>query len=76
MLVDFSKAFDSVDRLALVEKLKTYNIADNIVDGVVSLLIDSDQYTKVGDKRLFTRVINRSVVQSSGIDPTLFITYQ
>ena len=35
LLVDFSKAFDSVDHLALVKKLKRYNIADNIIDWIV-----------------------------------------
>ena len=33
---DFSKAFDSVDHLTLIQKLKVLNIADNIIQWVVS----------------------------------------
>ena len=63
LLVDFSKAFDSVDHLVLVKKLKRYNIADNIIDWIVSFLTDRDQFTGLGDRRSFTRVINSSIVQ-------------
>ena len=38
-------------------------------------LTDRDQYTKTGDNRSFTRVINRSIVRGSGIGPTLFIIF-
>ena len=63
LIVDFSKAFDSVDHLVFVKKLKRYNIADNIIDWIVSFLTDRDQFTKLGDLRSFTRDINRSIVQ-------------
>ena len=59
LLIDFSKAFDSVDHLLLIHKLKMYNIADK---WIVSFLTDRDQYTKLGDQRSFIRVINRSIV--------------
>ena len=62
LLVDFSKAFDSVDHLVLVKKLKRYNFADNIINWIVSFLTDRDQFTKLRDLRSFTRVINRSIV--------------
>ena len=31
LLIDFSKAFDSVDHLIIINKLKAFNIADNII---------------------------------------------
>ena len=73
--VDFSKAFDVVAHLALVEKLKTRNIANNIIDWVISFLTDMNRYKKMEDNRSFTRVINRSIVQGSGIGPILFIIF-
>ena len=83
LLIDFSKAFDSVDHLVLINKFnlvlinkfKMYNIADNIIKWIVSFLTDRDQYTKLGDQRSFIRVINRPIVQGSGIGPTLFVIF-
>ena len=75
LLVDFSKAFDSVDHLALVKKLKRYNIADNIIDWIVSFLTDRDQISKLGDLRSFTHVINRSIIQGFGIGSMLFVIF-
>ena len=37
LLIDFSKAFDYVDHLTLVNKLKALNIADNIIEWVSGL---------------------------------------
>ena len=65
LLIDLSKAFDSVDHAILVNKLKSLNIDGNIISWVVSFLIDHDQYTKMGDQKSFIRIINRSIVQGS-----------
>ena len=32
LLIDFSKAFDSVDHLIVINKLKALNIADNVIN--------------------------------------------
>ena len=61
--VDISKAFDSVDHCKLVNKLKSYNTADNVVQWVVSFLYDRDQFTKPGGKSSFIYIINRSIVK-------------
>ena len=47
LMIDFSKAFDSVDHLSLIQKLKSLNIADNIIQWVVSLLTDLNQYVQL-----------------------------
>ena len=47
--IDFSKAFDSVDHLTLVSKLKALNIADNIIQWVVQFLTDRNKCVKVGE---------------------------
>ena len=51
-----------------------FNIADNIIDWIVSFLTDRDQFTKLGDHRSFT-IINHSIVQGSGIGPMLFLIF-
>ena len=40
VLIDFTKAFDSVDHLTLIVNLKNLNIADNINRWVVAFLTD------------------------------------
>ena len=62
LLIDFSKAFDSVNHVVLIKKLKLLNILDNILQWVVAFLTDRDKYTKLGDKRFSTRFITRSIV--------------
>ena len=47
LLIDFSKAFDSIDHLIFINKLKALNIADNIIHWVVSFLTDRNQIVKV-----------------------------
>ena len=64
LLLDFSKAFKSVDHhLILINKLKEYTIADNIIKLIVTFLNDQDQYAKLGDHRSFIQAINHSIVQ-------------
>ena len=36
------------------------------------ILTDRNQYVKIGEEWSFTRAINRSIMQGSGIGPTLF----
>ena len=73
LLIELTKAFDSVDHLTLIVKLKNLNIADNIMQWVVAFLTDRNQFVKFGEKWSFTMIIIRSIVQRSGIGPTLFI---
>ena len=57
LLIDFSKAFHSVDRLIIINKLKAFNIADNIIRWVASFLTDRNQFVKIGEKWSFMRAI-------------------
>ena len=73
LMIDFSKEFDSVNHLALIQKLKALDIADNIIQWLASFLIDRNHYVQLNGTFSFTRIINRSIVQGPGIGPTLFI---
>ena len=74
LLIDFSKAFDSVDHIILINKLKSFNISHNVIQWIVSFLMDRTEFVKMGKKWPYTRAINRSIVQGSGIGPTVFVT--
>ena len=73
LLVDFFKAFDSVDHCKLLNKLKGYNIADNVIQWVVSFLSDRHLFTKFRGKFSIICIINRSTVQGSEIGSMQFI---
>ena len=64
---------DSVDDAIIVKKLVDLGLEQCIIDWVVSFLSDRQQYTKVGHKTSGTGIINRSIVQCSGVGPSLFI---
>ena len=40
LLLDFSKAFDTVDHLILLHKLRTYHLPPNILSWIVSFLTE------------------------------------
>ena len=63
---------NSVDHCKLINKLKGYNIGDNVIQWVISFLSDQDQFTKFGGKSSNICIINRSSVQGSGIGSMLF----
>ena len=50
LLIDFSKAFHSVDYLIIIDKLIAFHIADNIIRWVASFLTDRNQFIKIGEE--------------------------
>ena len=75
LLIDFSKAFDSVDHIIFINKLKLLNISDNVIQWVVSFLKDRMQFVKMGQKWSFTSSLIDLLcrVLCSSIGPTLFV---
>jgi len=65
------KAFDTVDHVILVRKLFCLATPVFIMQWIMSFLIDRNQATKLGFHLSSTLPINRSVIQGSGIGPTL-----
>ena len=47
LLFDFSKAFDTVDHLLLLQKLCSYQLPGNILSWTASFLTDRSQCTKI-----------------------------
>jgi len=72
VLIDFSKAFDTVDHAVLARKLFRLKTPVFIIQWIMSFLTNRSQATKLGFHLSSTLPINRSIVEGSGIGPTLF----
>ena len=70
--VDFSKAFDSIPRYTLFEKLLKYNISGKFYDGLVSLYTEDQACVKISNKISEIFDINQGVKQGCILSPLLF----
>jgi hypothetical protein len=75
-VVDFSKAFDTVDYALVVLKLKGLGLPASIVNWVISFLTDRFQLVKINGCLSDKLPINRGIVQGSGIGPYLYIVME
>jgi len=76
LVIDFSRAFDVVNHVILLDKLSKLNLPDYIVNWIVSFLTDCTQAVKVGDKISCQQFINRGIVQGSGVGPTFYLVME
>jgi len=72
LIVDFSKAFDAVDRTILLNKLALCPLPPSILRWVSNYLSGRFQLTACGGSYSDKLPINQGVVQGSAIGPTLF----
>ena len=75
IMIDFSKAFDTVNHEILLSKLKLFPIPVNIIKWIMSFLTNRSQSTKANGVCSLVIDITRSIVQGSAIGPYAFITY-
>ena len=73
LMIDFSKAFDTVDHIVLVKKLQLIGLPDNIFNWLISFLIGRVQYCKVNETLSTPRNINLSTVQGSDLGRSLYV---
>ena len=71
VLIDFSKAFDTVNHSILIEKLKSLKLPTFIHGWILHFLTDRKQSRPTK----FNAIITRSIVQGSGVGPSLFLIY-
>jgi len=73
LMIDFSKAFDTVDHVLLLNKLFQLDLPANVINWICSFLSSRSQKCKVNGQLSNMANIGLSIVQGSGIGPTLYI---
>lgn len=72
ILTDFSKAFDKVNHLILVQKLKKFGINGSLLKWLSSYLQERVQRVKFNDHLSETIIVHSGVPQGSHLGPVLF----
>ena len=75
IFLDFSKAFDTVDHVILLEKLSHYGIRGVALDWFRNYLTDRKQFTVFKDSRSDYQNVVCGVPQGSILGPLLFLIY-
>lgn len=75
LLIDFSKAFDSVPHQRLLLKLNYYGITGNSLSWIENFLLDRTQYVQVSGTRSSWISVTPGVPQDTVIGPLLFLIY-
>lgn len=72
IFIDFSKAFDSLDRKLLLKKLELYGIRGRALEVIESYLGNRQQYVNVNNSTSLTKRTYLGVPQGSILGPYLF----
>ena len=71
-MIDFSKAFDTVDHVILLSKLVQLKLPGSVINWICSFLSGRGQQCKVNGALSESASIGLSIVQGYGIGPTLY----
>jgi len=73
LMIDFSKAFDTVDRVILLSKLVQLKLPGFVINWICSFSSGRGQQCKVNGALSDNASIGLSIVQGSGIGPTVYL---
>jgi hypothetical protein len=73
LMIDFAKAFDTVDHAIVLRKVNGLKMPASIKNWIIDFLTGRSQITKLFDSYFECLEINRSIIQGSGIGPSLYI---
>jgi hypothetical protein len=73
MMIDFAKAFDTVDHAIVLRKMIRLNLPASIKNWIINFFTGRSQITKIFDELSSSLRINRSIVQGSGIGPSMYV---
>ena len=75
VMIDYLKAFDTVDHSILIRKLGRLGFGKSIIQLIISYLSNRNQYVQVDDRKSQTKNIYFGVPQGSILGPILFNIY-
>ena len=75
VLLDLSKAFDSIDHIILLRKLRRIGVSDQALRWFRSYLSDRKQFVRIGSATSETLPITHGVPQGAILSPLLFCIY-
>lgn len=75
LLLDYSKAFDTLDHNVLITKLKFFGLSSDSIEFLKSYLLERSQRVVLGSSISEYLPVNRGVPQGSILSPLLFSVY-
>ena len=75
ILLEFSKAFDTIDHLTMLQKRFTVNFFVEALKLIQSYISERQQYVQIDDKTSSTKLNNFGLPQGSILGPMLFNLY-
>ena len=74
-MLDFSKAFDLINHLVLLDKLKFNGIPPHLVRWIAAFLLDKSQQVKIGNYYSYSSSPNGGVPQDTLSGPKCLLLY-